>query len=350
MFTTVWAICLVIIATGCGKSTYPEGYYPQEGATLPNTLEPLPIAPDYNSVDAWAMLPDDVLGGVGKKKLPKGYKDDSDALNVDVFYIHPTLYDYGEPWLASLEDDKLNDMVDRWTMRHQASIFIGLGRVYAPRYRQAHYRCFAIGDGRSEKALKVAYEDVRAAFLHWMNNWDEGRPIIIAGHSQGSWHARWLLQEFFDGTEMQGRLVSAYIPGMPMYDYDYEDIEFCQKEDDTGCVCTWMTFATGYTPTWLKDKYEDGNIPACINPINWKVDKTKNRADQHMGALTEKFRLLYRNVLTARVHKGMLWLDEPQAIGGKRLHRDNWHVGDLNLFWANIRYNSRVRTEAFSDH
>jgi hypothetical protein len=346
----VWAICLGGLIAGCGKSNYPEGYSPDASVGLPNTIEPLPEAPDYNLSEAWALLPNQVNADVGEKKLPKGYKDHSEELDVDIFYIHPTLYDYGEPWLASLEDEHLNKMVDRWTIRHQASIFFGVGRVYAPRYRQAHYRCFTIGDGRSEKALRVAYQDVRTAFQHWMDNWDEGRPIIIAGHSQGSWHARWLIQEFFDGTEMQGRLVTAYIPGMAMYEEDYNSLEFCKSEDDTQCICTWMTFATGHTPDWIKKKYEDGDVPACINPISWETDKTKSRQIEHLGALTEKFRLLYKNALTTRVHRGMLWLDEPQAIGGKRLHRDNWHVGDLNLFWANIRENAKTRTEAFSDH
>jgi hypothetical protein len=349
-FRVIATICILTIVTGCGKSNYPEGYDATSVTSLPNSIEPLPIAPDYTNKDAWAMLPEGIMGGVGKKQLPKGLKDERDALDVDVFYIHPTLYDYGEPWLASLDDKHLNDMVDRWTTRHQGGIFVGVGRVFAPRYRQAHYRCFSIGDGRSEKALRVAYKDVREAFMHWMDNWDMGRPIILAGHSQGSWHARWLIQEFFDGTEMQDRLVTAYVPGMAMYDEDYRSIEFCQNENDTGCICTWMTFATGHTPEWLNEKYKEGDVPACINPLNWETDDTKSRPEEHLGAVTEKFRLLYRNVLTARVHRGKLWLDEPQAIGGKKLHRDNWHVGDLNLFWSNIRENARVRTENFSDH
>ena len=108
--------------------------------------------------------------------------------------------------MPPLDSAALNAAVDAWPVRHQAAIFNGAGRVFAPRYRQAHIRVFSVEDSLSLAALKLAYSDIRAAFQHFLDHWDEGRPLIIAAHSQGSWHARWLLQEFFDGTPLQERV------------------------------------------------------------------------------------------------------------------------------------------------
>ena len=52
--------------------------------------------------------------------------------------------------------------------------------------------------------------------------------------------------------------------------------------------------------------------------------------------------------ITARVTAdGVLWVDQPHMfLVGKWLHRDNWHVGDFNLFWSDIRDNVHDRVTA----
>jgi hypothetical protein len=338
------AVISIVSLSGCSKTSYPEEYTEIPSDLLPTSIHPLPLKPDYSKDESWGLLPHKPV------PLPKGVNKTEHDPVADVFYIHPTIYDNGLPWVASLQDEELNSAVDMWTMRHQASAFASAGRMFAPRYRQAHYRSFSIGDKLSEEALRLSYSDVRDAFMYWMETWDEGRPLIIAGHSQGTWHARWLLQEFFDGTELGERLVAAYIPGMAMYEDDFNDICFCKSKIDINCVCTWMTFGAGYTPDWIIEDRADGQTTMCINPINWSTNEgVVNDSDEHLGALTEGFRLMYRKVLTVRIEGGILWLDQPKAIGGKKLHRDNWHVGDVNLFWANIRANSIERVEAYLD-
>ena len=41
-----------------------------------------------------------------------------------------------------------------------------------------------------EDALELAYTDIEAAFEHYLAEYNNGRPFIIAGHSQGAQHIR----------------------------------------------------------------------------------------------------------------------------------------------------------------
>ena len=81
-----------------------------------------------------------------------------------------------------------------------------------PFYRQAHYRIFVEPyAAQGKQAGVIAYQDVKKAFIHFLENFNESRPIIIASHSQGSIHGKRLLKEFFDGKPLQKKLIAAYL-------------------------------------------------------------------------------------------------------------------------------------------
>lgn len=331
------ATAAVLLLSSCQKSKNLGAFIDDGDRATPVHLEPLPKAPDYSKVECWALLPK---------------RSDASKNGTDVFYIHPTMFEgEGLGWVANLDDEMVNAAVDHWPIRHQASVFEGLGRVFAPRYRQAHYRSFVLLDSLSGAALDLAYSDVRRAFLYWLEHHDQGRPVLIAGHSQGTWHARLLLQEFFDGTPLGDRLVAAYIPGFDVYASDFQHIPPCESPDQTACFCSWRTYTTGYTPRWIQQLQADPEYtnPACINPITWTVrEDIYSPAEAHLGTMSERFKLKYKHKMTARVHQGMLWLDEPDVFGARYLRRDNWHSGDYNLFWENIRQNAILRAKHFS--
>ena len=326
----------VFILFGCEKTPKNDEYVDEIMDGVPSSLYPLPSKPDYKEEKNWALM--------GK------IENNESELGADVFFIHPTMYDTGGPWVASLDNHELNSEIDLWPIKHQASVFIGAGRVFAPRYRQAHYRVFVVEHSLCRPALELAYEDVKSAFVYWMENFDEGRPIIIAGHSQGTLHGKAILQEFFDDTELGDRLVAAYLPGFNIYESDFKKLKSCTTSNDTNCFCSWRTFATGYLPDWYEDeitKYGKGNVASCINPISWTCGDEVNNKRDHLGILTDKNKFKYKHALTARVNGGILWLDKPHVFGCALLHQNNWHVGDYNLFWGNIRANVRERILSF---
>lgn len=339
--STVLCIAALLIFVACKRfeSVVETGDISPRVAT---TLEPIPAAPNYSDERAWAALPwtEDTAD-----ETPRGQVADAGPGTADVFYLHPTMYEVGLGWNAPIDSAALNEAVDEWPVRHQASIFNGAGRIFAPRYRQAHIRVFSIGDSLSGGALRIAYADVRDAFQHFLANWDEGRPLVIAAHSQGSWHARWLLQEFFDDRPLADRLVAAYIPGMDIYPSDFQSLKPCQKATDQACYCTWMSYGNGYLPGWLQ---KTATPPSAIHPITWTAKPgVSNARGEHLGAVRESFRIKNAGSITAKLApEGVLSIDPPHIfLVGRRIHRDNWHVGDFNLFWSNVRANVHERIE-----
>jgi hypothetical protein len=127
---------------------------------------------DYSDPAAWSALPDrkdaaDLL------PLKSTLKDGQAEAKADVFFIHPTIFTYKPEneyvWNASMTDAALNSRVDSSTILNQATAFNAAGRIFAPRYRQAHYQAF-VTEFKEDKAaaLDVAYSDVKRAFEYYL--------------------------------------------------------------------------------------------------------------------------------------------------------------------------------------
>ena len=247
---------------------------------------------------------------------------------------------------ADLQDKKLNLFTDKTTIKYQASLFNGAGKVYAPRYRQAHLDCFySIRDTPDSKAaLELAYTDVKAAFQYYLQNYNQGRPFIIASHSQGSMHASRLITELIDGTPLQGKLIVAYMPGWPLKKDQFINIKPCLQPDDTGCFCSWRTFREGYIPPHMH--YPDQNI-AVTNPITWSCDQPSCSQEEQIGGVLRDFHTLMPNLVSAEVYEDLLWVNKPQFPGSFFYTSKNYHIADYNLFYADVRKNAQDRVRAY---
>lgn len=173
--------------------------------------------PDYTDLHYWAAHPWkwDPSDSV-PQPLRNNYIKDS---AVDVFFLHPTTLTSKKNTNSNalIDDAAINSKTDYSAMLYQASAFNEAARVFAPRYRQAHYGNYFTADTpRARQAFELAYEDVKNAFETYLKYYNNGRPIIIASHSQGTTHAARLLKEFFEGKPLQHKLVCAYIIGMPI--------------------------------------------------------------------------------------------------------------------------------------
>ncbi|MBU6341809.1 MAG: DUF3089 domain-containing protein [Bacteroidetes bacterium] len=309
----------------------------------------IPPAPDYAKLDNWAAHPDK-QDPADRTPCPN-VQNMQDQAEIDVFFIHPTTYTGAErdqrDWNGSLSDAKLNKKTDDGTILFQASIFNGAGKVYAPRYRQAHLHVFFGKDKKSgQQALNLAHDDVVAAFNYYLKHWNKGRPFILAGHSQGGYHSMVLLRDMIEGTPLEKQLVAAYVVGWPVNPDYFKSLKPCNNPTQTDCYCTWRTFERNYV---LK-KYEKKAMPniICTNPLNWNTQPGLYAPKSaNLGGVIRPFCAIYPNLTDAEIKYGVIMCTKPQFQGSILFRTKNYHPGDLNLFYLNVRKNAQDRAAAY---
>jgi Protein of unknown function (DUF3089) len=327
----------ILLCLSCSKINYAQqGAYQFKSETK---------IPDYSNLNYWAAHPwkKDLSDSVPADFI-KTYKPDSLA---DVFFIHPTtLTDYNdEKWNAEINDASINAKTDYSTILYQASVFNEKCRVFAPRYRQAHIRSFYTHTNDSDNAFEIAYADVKAAFEFYLKNYNNKRPVIIASHSQGTKHAGRLLKEFFENQPLQKQLVCAYIIGMPVpVDY-FAAIKPCTDPLATGCFVSWRTFRKDSDePSFMSnEKFKS----VVINPLTWTTETTLVSSKFNKGGVLKNFNRVVPHVVSAQIHNNILWSSKPDIPGKIFSVQKNYNIGDINLFYINIRENVITRISAF---
>ncbi|WP_436514529.1 DUF3089 domain-containing protein [Ekhidna sp. To15] len=311
-------------------------------------LDLVPGAPDYSQIKYWVAHPEvedmaDLVPGKGE------LKEYQETAEVDIFFIYPTIYTKKQhkdhPWFADVNDEKLNKDIATSTIKYQATVFNGSGKVYAPLYRQAHIGVYyAENLPLKVEALDFAYQDVKRAFEYYLENWNNGRPIIIASHSQGTNHAVTLLREFFESKAMMNQLVAAYIVGMPLDKGTFSYIPTCENPDDIGCWLTWNTYARDYYPPNHDFWYADA---LNVNPLNWKTDTTYVSWGENRGGILKNYKKIRPGLSDAQNMDGMLWINKLRFFWSFLINWDRYHVVDYNLFYMNMRDNVEERVNKY---
>ncbi|MDO9341805.1 MAG: GH92 family glycosyl hydrolase [Bacteroidales bacterium] len=311
-----------------------------------NTLKKSDSEPDYSNLSNWAASP---FKEDTSDSIPDFLKEEIRDQRADVFFIHPTSY-YSKaenaPWNADLSDTVTNQETDSKSILFQATVFNGSCRVFAPRYRQANMKTFYVFDTPiAKETFNLAYSDVRKAFLYFLENYNENRPIIIASHSQGSLHAIRLLQEFFDGTPLQKRLVCAYVVGYRIKKDAFKKIPVGENADQTRCFVGWRSYAKGEIP---KGVVADNGNSVCVNPLTWTTSEQWASPELHQGVMNG-FETIVPHTAGAGIEPStkILWVDAQGIIEENGEKVKNLHIYDYNLFWMNIRQNVKQRIDAY---
>jgi hypothetical protein len=305
--------------------------------------------PNYGDLTNWSAHPDikDPSDSVPAPLLAP-YQPDT---TVDVFFIHPTTYLGTEKpfgYNADITDGYLAAKTDYSPVLYQGSLFNVAGRVFAPRYRQAHisayYPVTATDTALAIAAFELAYQDVKAAFEYYLAHENKGRPIIIASHSQGTTHGIRLVKEFFDGTPLQKQLVAAYLVGIPVNPNLYTSIKPCDTPNQTGCICSWRTYKEGYMPPFVSKEKFDAIV---TNPLTFTKSIPNASWSANKGGILTNFNKLAKGVAEAKVADRILWTARPKIFGSFLVKNPNYHIGDYNLYYTNVRENVIVRMKAF---
>ncbi len=332
-------LCSILFFSSCATTNYEK-----MGATY--NKEALDTLPNYADIKYWAAHPDkkDPSDSI---PFPIRYEYNANPI-ADVFFVYPTSYlDPAKPtgWNASLQDTKTNIYTDYSSILYQASVFNEVGKIYAPRYRQAHIKSYT-PEGHADTlkaiaAFELAYEDVKKSFEFYLANYNHDRPIIIAAHSQGSTHAIRLLKEYFDDKPLSKKLIAAYVVGMAIDPAYYSKLKACTTPQENGCICAWRTFQQGYEPEFVKKEKFNSIV---TNPLTWTSETQNVNRYVNQGSILYDFNKIESHVAGAIVHDGVLWTPKPKFFGSFLYRTKNYHIADYNFYYLSIRKNVSDRT------
>ncbi|CAE7162955.1 unnamed protein product [Symbiodinium pilosum] len=265
----------------------------------------------------------------------------------DLFYLHGTMEGLGNR--ASI-DRYDQEVWQGFNTRHQMTIltaFTSACRAYAPLYRQA-----AMGG-----SWDLAYEDVLAAFEQFLSEVGSQRPIVLAGHSQGSIHIVRLMKERIQSDpSLMRRICAVHAPGMGQWidpsPLVVDGAQNNQTPPSAPAVAIWAAATPQADRKWTLIGFMSGGsgFHDFANPCSWTSGK-------HLGVLLPDDEtnqpVLYRGMVQrAEVVEGLLRVHPSPGAEGrlKKLHmgRHDFHAYDVHLFWANVRERIKQQVAAFN--
>ncbi len=203
--------------------------------------------------------------------------------SVDVFYVYPTVTDAASGAMDITNADERALAVGIY--KSQASVFFSQANVFAPYYRQMSTSAVIPEGGLATDTpeFKQGAVDVQDAFSYYMEHLNNGRPYILAGHSQGTMALIELIKnKFAENNEISRRLIAAYLIGYTVTDEDLAStgLVFAQNATDIGVVITYNTqsVTSAGGPMLLEGAH-------CINPLNWQTDGISVDSTENLGAV-----------------------------------------------------------------
>jgi hypothetical protein len=192
---------------------------------------------------------------------------------IDCFYVYPTV---------SLDPTANSDMVagpeEKNVVRVQAARFASQCRVFAPLYRQVTLTALrAATSGKPMAADRaLGYGDVLDAWNDYLTRDNNGRGVVLIGHSQGSGVLAELIRREIDGKPIQSRIVSALLLGTNVAVPKGKDVggaftkmPLCRSAQQTGCIITYVSFRSTVPPppdSRFGRVQGEGMEAGCTNP------------------------------------------------------------------------------------
>lgn len=300
---------------------------------------------DYSKPKHWLSIPADIT------------KD------VDIFYVYPTAWykeDSSEPNFCAI-DNKIMLIGSQMAFNEQATAFETVGNIYAPYYRQvdAYYSLSLPEEQRWEAIKSIPAKDITAAFDYFIKHYNNGRPFILVGHSQGAMMVMLLLKDFMSqNPAVYARMVSAYVIGYPVT-AEFMDankhLKFAEGPDDTGVIISFNTQSPKIAPG--ESIIMTNLIGQVINPINWKRDETLAPASESLGSYMPtddqgnygiipnfadaRIDLVQGVIVCSSVNDSTMF-----EISGN-MGLGIYHGFDIPFYYYNLRENAEKRVDAF---
>jgi hypothetical protein len=309
-----------------------------------------------------------IAGCSGKNDQSVDYSDDNNWMAtgqdndkaVDVFYLYPTTYvmGRGEDNIALINNQTMRIGADACFIS-QASVFKDCANIYAPFYRQAdaEYTLSMSIEEQFEVINDIPLGDATHAFEYYLENFNNGRPFILAGHSQGSMVLLSLMEQYLsEHPDVQERMVAAYIIGYSVTDEylaNNPHLHFAEGEADTGVIISYNTEASvveGNNPVLL-----EGAI--SINPITWTRTDEYASKEQSLGSVIfdlDKDTSLKKphfadaqiNLERGTVICSTVDVDE-YSSSNEMFGKGVYHSYDYDFYYQDLKANAAIRVETF---
>ena len=174
------------------------------------------------------------------------------AAPIDCFYVYPTIsYD------ASANSDLDAGPEERRAAQHQLVPFGSECRLFAPMYRQATLAALRsrFTGTPMEPNVQMAYGDVRDAWADYLAHDNQGRGVVLIGHSQGARMLANLIAREIEGRPVQGQIVVALLLGSNIavpkgrdVGGDFKSMPLCSTASQIGCVVAYTAFRADSPP------------------------------------------------------------------------------------------------------
>lgn len=261
---------------------------------------------------------------------------------VDIFYVIST--ETGDYTLAGLPchyADTYNDSIRallHGEMKGVDKILCGNFNYYSPYYRQCTLQAFT-SDSLVAVRTPLALRDVHRAFAHYLNRFNQGRPFILAGFSQGALAVVDLLKHI--DSSVYSRMIAAYVIGWRVTDSDLVATPCLRPAQDSADLGVTICYNTVRDNSCAIPMISDGNRFA-INPVNWCTDATPATfaspisSDTVTVALDTASKLLHLSGYTPTNYILPL-------IG----REGNYHSLEISLYRDALRRNVALRANTF---
>lgn len=295
---------------------------------------------DYADAKNWAFL-----------EINKTFKD------ADVFFICPAVF-IGDAthFNVELTDEKIKKKFIG-AINMEKGIYDENARFFAPYYRMASFSSYNGGPEVRKNAIDYAYKDVRDAFLYYLKHYNNGRPFVLAGFSQGAEHIILLLKEFGDKKFIKEQMVAAYAIGWYITKEDiakYPYLKPAKGETDTGVIISFNTEAKEVTSSRIVPE----NVKTIsINPLSWRTNNKIADKSLNLGACfmdySGKIKKEIPHFTGAYIDKkrGTLKVtDISEKDYTNKLSEfasGVYHIYDYQFFYRNLQENVKKRIEAF---
>lgn len=270
-------------------------------------------------------------------------KQDATGKDVDLFYVVPTcIWDYTDSLgqtrhhmdIFNTEQRALTDP----SIQLAKSVLADSCNFFSPYYRQISMDSWLTLDtALIEERFKLAYQDVADAFHYYMEHDNQGKPFILAGHSQGAKAVIELLKREMT-PDISRKLIATYAIGYTVTPEElagYPTLRPAQDSIDTGVL---IGFNSVTRPDAVSPLFRDNVV--CINPVNWRTDATPATSYQEFTVAQDT---TIHTLIVTGIDEEQYFIPSVAAL----LPKGNLHVQEFNLYNEDLRKNVLQRIRAF---